>query len=362
MSNKFLLSENQGKTQPKASVIIVNTNEKNHLEKCLPSISAQTCQNLEIIVVDNASSDNSVSFVKQNFPSVLILQNSKNLGYAGANNVGFSRATGEYVVVLNPDTFLHPNCIEELLRALEHNPQAGLATAKILLMDTPNKLNTCGNTISFTGLAFCRGLEESAESYPAEEVVAAVSGAAFAIRRSVIEHIGGFDDDFFIYYEETDLSLRAMLAGYKCIYVPSAQLSHQYLFKFSPKKNFLQERNRYYALLKTFRWRTLLILAPSFFIGEIISWGYSIMNGRSHVVNKFRSYLWLLQNFRQVLKKRQANQALRQVSDYEILRLFSHKINFTNTTSPILAKALATLFNPPLALLAKISLHLAKQY
>jgi GT2 family glycosyltransferase len=339
---------------PKASVIIVNTNELHHLRRCLPSILRQCYPEYEVLVVDNASTDGSVDYLAQQFPQVLVIRNTANLGYAGANNVGFKHASGEYVAVLNPDTQVEPDWLKELVIALQADPWAGLATPKILVMDDSARINTCGNEITFTGLTFCRGLDQPAEKYNQLEIVAAVSGAAFVVKRSVLEQIGGFDGSFFIYYEDTDLSLRAMLAGYTCLYVPTSVVYHEYALRFSPHKCFLQERNRYFSLLKTLRWRTLIALLPMLLLSELIAWGYVLLRGPEHIRSKLRSYIWLIGNRRQILKARRRVQALRQVDDHVLLERFSHRLTFTQLANPWIATTLERIFNPLLLLLGRV--------
>jgi len=335
----------------KASVIIVNTNELHHLKRCLPSIFRQRYPDYEVLVVDNASTDGSVEYVAREFPQVRIIRNETNLGYAGANNVGFKHAAGDYIAVLNPDTQVEPDWLKELVIALQADPWAGLATPKILMMDDPGRINTCGNEITFTGLTFCRGLDQLAEKYDQLEVVSAVSGAAFVIKRSVLEQIGGFDESFFIYYEDTDLSLRAMLAGYTCLYVPTSVVYHQYAVRFSPRKYFLLERNRYFSLLKTLRWRTLIVLLPMLLLSELLAWGYALLRGPEHVRSKLRSYVWLIGNRQQILEARSRVQALRRVDDRVLLGRFSHRLTFTQLTNPWMATMLEKIFTPLLLLL-----------
>ena len=340
---------------PKVSIIIVNTNELHHLQRCLPSIFKQRYPNYEVIVIDNASVDGSINYIEENFPTIRVIQNKVNLGYAGANNVGFQKADQKYIAVLNPDTEVDSNWLQELINALENNKKAGLATPKILLMDKPQKINACGNNITYSGLTVCRGLEQPAEKYTKPDVVSAVSGAAFVIKREVLEKIGGFDESFFIYYEETDLSLRALLAGYQCLFVPTSIVLHKYAFRFTPKKCFYQERNRYYSLLKTLKWPTFFALLPELLLSELLAWGYVLLKGPEHIESKFRSYLWLIQNRSLILESRRKTQKLRVSSDRTILKTFSHQLTFAQTTSPILAKILETIINPILFILGKVS-------
>jgi GT2 family glycosyltransferase len=269
--------------------------------------------------------------------------------------VGFKHASGDYIAVLNPDTRVEPDWLKELVIALQADLKSGLATPKILMMDDPARVNTCGNEITLTGLTFCRGLNQPAEKYNQLEIVSAVSGAAFVIKRSVLEQIGGFDETFFMYYEDTDLSLRAMLAGYTCLYVPTSVVYHQYSFRFTPGKCFLQERNRYLSLLKTLRWRTLVTLMPMLLLSELLAWGYVLLRGPEHIRSKLRSYAWLLSNRRQILEARSQVQALRRVDDRVLLDRFGHRLTFTQTVNPWVATMLERIFNPLLLLLGRVS-------
>jgi GT2 family glycosyltransferase len=340
---------------PTASVIIVNMNGREDLERCLPAIMRQDYDNCEILLIDNASTDGSCEYVARAFPEVRIVRNDANLGYAGANNIGFQLARGEYLAVLNPDTEVRAGWLRELVLALDAHPEAGLATPKILMMDEPSLVNTCGNNITITGLTFCRGLDEPAESFERLEAVSAVSGAAFVIRRSVLEAIGGFDEDFFMYFEETDLSLRAALAGFACLYVPTSVILHKYDFRFSAQKCYYQERNRYFSLLKTLRWPTLLALLPALLIAEAIAWGYAGLQGRAHLRGKLRSHAWLFTNLRRILAKRAATQRLRRVSDRVLLRRFTHRLGFARTISRPAAVALGLTITPLLFVLRSVS-------
>jgi GT2 family glycosyltransferase len=348
-------------TWAQASVVIVNYNGLQHLQRCLPAVTAQRYPNYEVLVVDNASSDGSADYVAQAFPQVRLIRNHANLGYAAGNNVGFQHATGEYLAVLNPDTEPTPDWLGELVGALAAPlapARLGLATSKILLMDDPAHINACGNELTLTGLTFCRGLGQPAERYAAREAVAAVSGAAFVVRREVLEQLGGFDERFYMYYEDTDLSLRAMLAGYTCLYVPTSVVCHQYAFRFSPRKCFYQERNRHLMLVKTLRWRTLLVLLPTLLFAEVIVWGYVLRMGPRHVFSKLRAHVWLIGHMRLILEARARTQTLRQVGDRAILERMGQNLSLTQTSSPRLAAALEGLLNPLLHGLGQLSLRI----
>lgn len=333
---------------PKVLIVVVTFNHIHDLHRCLVSLLTQDYSHLEIVVIDNESTDGSAEYVSKHFPEVHLIRSGQNLGYASANNLGFARASGDYIVAVNPDTEVQPGWLRALIIALQKDPAAGLATSKIMLMDQPDRINTCGNDITMTSLTFCRGLGKPACWHTQSEVVPAVSGAAFAIRRRTLEEIGGFDEDFFLYYEDTDLSLRAQLAGYTCLYVPESVVLHKYIFKFSPSKCFYQERNRYYTLLKIFRWRTLLVMLPLLLLAEILVWGYIATRGPAHARAKLASYRWLLTNWRRILSARRRTQALRRVDDRVILRRFGTGLPLAYTASPGAVALLQPLLELPL--------------
>jgi GT2 family glycosyltransferase len=142
------------------SVIIVNYNGGKYLNDCLSSVLAQSYGNLEVVLVDSCSSDDSVDYVKKKFPQVKIVTNSKNLGYGGGNNMGFNHALGEYIAVLNPDTVVEKDWLLELVSALQRRPESKIVTSQVLLYDDPDSINGCGNDVHISGLVFSRGLFE----------------------------------------------------------------------------------------------------------------------------------------------------------------------------------------------------------
>lgn len=342
---------------PFASVIIVNTNELQHLERCLPSVHNQSYPSYEVIVVDNDSTDGSVEFIHEHFPRTRVIESKTNLGYPGANNLGFNHARGSYLAVLNPDTMVDVHWLSELVRALETTPEAGLATSKIMLMDAPGVINACGNVVSLAGLTFCRGVGEPETAFTRQETVPAVSGAAFLVRREVIDAIGPFDDAFVAYLEETDLSLRARLAGWSCIFVPGSRAFHQYSFRFSEWKCFHIEKNRFAMLYKVFRRRTLALLTPVLLFTELMVWGYMCMKGRRFIVQKAKSYAWLVRN-REYLRSRRAEvQQLRQVTDRELLQTFIPQFIFQQMVHSRVATVLDRTTRPILSGLSNIVLR-----
>ena len=224
------------------------------------------------------------------YPQVTWLRSPHNSGFGGGNNLAARRARGEYLAFLNPDTTVEPGWLEALIAALEADPQAGMATSKILLMDDPSRINTCGNDVHISGLTLCRGMGAPANDYNQVEEVAAVSGAAFVIRRGLFEQLGGFDPAYFMYMEDTDLSWRARLAGWRILYVPASVVYHDYRLQFGPRKTFYQERNRYRLLLQKPALADIAGPAACLTAGRAGHLGLCAGRERQNLDNKLRAY------------------------------------------------------------------------
>lgn len=342
----------------RASVIVVNYNGGEKLVGCLASVLATLPGDCELIVVDNASSDGSPDEVAARFPDATLVRSPENGGYGFGNNLGVTRAGGRHLVFLNPDTVVEAGWLEPLLDPLEAGGDVGLTTSRILLVDEPRRINTCGNDVHVTGLTLCRGMGEPGERYAATEEVAAVSGAAFAIRRDVFLTLGGFDEDFFLYVEDTDLSWRARLAGWRISYVPESVVRHEYSFRLTKSKVFLQERNRYQMLLKCLRWPTLVVLVPALVLAEIVTWGFVLLRDRPNAAGKLRAYSWIVRNRRLILRKRKGTQSTRRVGDRELLLRTGFRLDFGQAAESGVARAARLVFDPFFFLLRGIALTL----
>ena len=303
-SAAFVHQQSDADQALRASVIIVNYNGKQKLLSCLDSVRRSILPDCELIVVDNASSDSSVSAIETHFPDVTLVRSKTNSGFGAGNNLGVRWSRGEYLIFLNPDTMVERGWLEALLAPFEVDDRAGLVTAKILLADRPDRINACGNTVHLTGLTLCRGMGQPREALDQPDEIDAVSGAAFAIRREVFDALGGFDEDTFLYMEDADLSWRARLAGWRCLYAPDSIVLHDYSLKMTPLKVFYEERNRYLMLLKNLRFPTLMLLLPAQLLAEVITWGFVLLNDRANLKNKLRAYRWVIVNWSVIMRKR----------------------------------------------------------
>lgn len=326
------------------SVIVVAYNSRAYLPACLNSILADLGPEDELIVVDNGSSDGSAALVREQFPQARLIASS-NTGFAAGNNLGAQFAHGEFLVLLNPDTVAHSGAIRALTEPLAQ-PGVALSTACVVHMRQPDRINTCGNTMHYTGLTYCRGANRPASDFAVPAEVDAVSGAAFAIRRDVFEQLGGFDPGFFMYVEDTDLSLRARLAGYRCVYVPEAIVEHDYRPAYSPAKAFYLDRNRHLMLLKNLSRSTYTRLLPGLLQGELVTWGFLLIKGPRFWGVKLRVYRALWAGRAAIRAARRAARRQRSQPDRAPMGNLTHRLEFGQLAHRALAAAAGMVFHP----------------
>jgi GT2 family glycosyltransferase len=213
--------------QPTVAVIVVNWNGRAYLEQCLAALRAQTYPAVEIVLVDNASSDDSVAFVKTTFPEVTVIQLDHNAGFAAGNNAGIRATHSDYVALINTDAYAEPEWLAKSIEVAERQPDAGSIAAKLLFAHDPTIINACGLALDWAG--FCWEWRGGQLDQPADTTIEEIfgpSGAAALYRRTMLEEIGLLDEDFFMYAEDADLNWRAQRAGWKCVYVPTARVRH----------------------------------------------------------------------------------------------------------------------------------------
>ena len=240
----------------KVSIIIPNYNGQKYLGDCIDSLHQLDIphENYEIIVVDNASSDNSVEFICSKYPDVVLIQASKNLGFASGCNLGIKNSSGEYIVLLNNDTVVDKNWLKELVAVAGCDEEVAIAGSKLLFKDDPRKIQNATTFLTDRGDGGDVGTYQPDEGqYDSTREVMAVCGASMLIRRTLIEEIGPLDEDFFAYYEELDLCYRARLYGKKIIFAPKSIVYHVHAAtsgEWSPFFTFLVLRNKLLIHLK----------------------------------------------------------------------------------------------------------------
>jgi GT2 family glycosyltransferase len=290
---------------PLVSAVVVNWNGGTMLQDALASLFAQTWPALEVILVDNASTDGSADAAARHFGErLVVIRNPKNEGFARGNNVGFAAATGEWIFLLNSDAACEADCIEELMRFVDTKPHVGQLACRVAVAGQPNIFDSVGLLLYPDGVCRSRGWEEKdLGQYDRAEEVLAPHGCACALRKTMLDQIGGFDEDFFCYLEDLDLGVRGQLAGWACWYVPTARVRHKKSStagNYSVFKAYHVERNRIYCLWKWMP-RFLVFVSPLFTLNRYAMQGYAVLTrqgGSSEFVKEYsmaRLFVLLIQ-------------------------------------------------------------------
>lgn len=210
----------------RVSVIVVNYNGRRYIGKCLDNLIRQAFRDTTVSVVDNGSSDGSVEYLKKHYSDLRLIFSSKNLGFSAANNLAIQSGSEEFIALLNADAVPDLKWIQRLIEAMDNTPDAGFAASKMLYFNRPWIIDRAGDGYTHAGAGLLRGRGQDAFNHCKREWTFGACAGGAIYRRSMIENIGLFDEDFFLLYEDVDLSFRAQLRGYKCIYVPDALVYH----------------------------------------------------------------------------------------------------------------------------------------
>ncbi len=316
---------------PAVSVIIVNHNGRAFLPVCLGSLYALDYppDKLEVIMVDNASSDGSQEYVREDYPEVRIIQLDKNYGFCRPNNEGAKAAGGRYLVFLNNDTEVMPVWLKELVKPAMQDGQVVSAASRMLYYGRRNKMNTAGGKITIIGGGFYRGYgERDGARFDDPAYTGFGCAAGVLVLREFFLEIGGFDEDYFAACEEHDLGWRAWLYGHKVAYAPGALMYHHESGTFGsrsndqPQKVYLNTRNRLYNLVKNLQGGNVAR-------GLIISFGfnayrwlkYLFAGNRAAAGAIWRGHIDFLREWGKTLDKRRIVQKKRVRSDAELYRL-----------------------------------------
>lgn len=303
------------------SVIIVNFNGKRFLGPCLDSLEAQTYRDFEVLLVDNASSDGSVAYVEERYPKVRVFPQRSNTGFSAGNNIGIEHSRGDLTALLNNDTEVDPNWLAELVSAIGQDERIGSCASRILLYDDHTLADACGDYYTAEGAADKIGHLQPADEYEQpREVFAACAGAAI-YRSSMLKELGGFDEDFFIVHEDSDLSFRAQLMGYRCVYVPTAVVYHHLsatLGRSSDFSAFHGQRNLEFVYIKNMPLPLLFKYLPGHVLLNMLLFSVYLRGGQGGTF--VHAKLDALRLLPKMLMKRRVIQRRRRVSAAEIDR------------------------------------------
>lgn len=297
----------------RVAVIIVNWNGRHHLEGCLAALLAQTVTDFDAIVVDNGSTDGSVEWVETHFPQVRLIRNEHNVGFAVGNNQAIRSTGAEFIVTLNNDTRVAPGWLAALVEAAESDPTVGMVASKMIFAGRPDTINSAGIALDPTGIAWDRlgGTPDDPGEKTPIEVFGPCAGAAL-YRRTMLDQIGLFDEDFFAYLEDVDLAWRARLAGWRCLYAPASRVYHAHSatsIEGSPFKSRLLGRNKVWLFAKNYGpISRLLAYLPLIVLYDLAAVAFALV-ARGNVHNLLGRIDGLI-GLRRAWRKRRAVQAL----------------------------------------------------
>lgn len=311
---------------PLVSIVILNYNAGQLLFNCVESILKTSYSNFEIIVVDNDSHDQSHTKCKELFPQIKLIENKKNLGYCEGNNVGIRMATGKFIVILNPDTIVSQNWLDELVSAYNRNGD-GLYQPKILSLYEDGILQSTGNMLHVFGFGFARDKGNPDDlKYNKVEEIGYASGTCLFTSLDVMKKIGLFDPFLFLYHDDLDLGWRAFQLNIKSYFVPSTAIYHaeSYSLRWSEKKFFWLERNRRYCLLTHYSKDTYKKMRFSLIATEFLVWLFYLKKG--FIVAKIKAEIEILKNKKHIEEKYRELETKKIISDIEMIRRLPDEI------------------------------------
>jgi len=330
---------------PLVSVIILNWNGRDYLADCLSSMKRQSLKDFEIILVDNGSKDGSVNLIKKHYDDLVrLIRLSENRGFAGGNNVGIKEAKGKYIALLNNDTEVDREWLENLVFCMECDDRTGMVGSKVLNYYRRSEIDNTGHLIYPDGLNRGRGrLDKDLSQYDEKIDILFPSGCAALYKKELLDDISGFDETFFAYGDDADIGLNGRYLGYKAIFCPKAIVYHKYsgtTGHYSAMKAFYVERNRIWILIKYFP-ISYIILSPFYTLKRLSFQGYGILThqgaaGRfaqseslSHIMKTFlHAYISAFRGIPGMLKKRKRILKRKQMTTRDFKRLLKiHRIS-----------------------------------
>ena len=310
---------------PSVDIVICAYNDKKLTAKCIDSLLALSYPCFRIILVDDCSPDDSVSFLRNKYPDITIIENKKNLGPAKTRNAGIRISKAKYVVTMDNDATLSSNWLTKMIELMESDRTIGQAVGKIIFPDKPTKLAAAGGSMRFRCKSYDIGMGESINNprYNKVREILVACSASMIVRRSVLELIGGFCDIYYHGYEDSDLSFRINIAGYKVIYYPKA-VSWHILSKtvnrtIGKKRVYYWIRNRLLLMLRNYGFKNLVKYLP-------VNIRFTLSDCRSHterISSAILSWLWIIFHLPSIIAQRRGINNYRKIGDKELHKLFN---------------------------------------
>ena len=334
------------------AIIIVNYTgyAEKFLADCIASLRAQECPDWlwQLYLIDNCSSEQSVNYLKQQAPEAVIIPRADG-NYAAANAVGVAQALkdgSEYFVIANMDVVFDSHWLEELVKMTQVEG-IGIAQSKILLYGQDNKINSVGNIIHFLGFGYTRGYGEvdGGQYDDIKEINGYASGCSLIIKKEVMDKIGNYDREYYMYHDDLEFGWRAKLAGYKIAFAPQSIVYHKYEFSRSVRMLYYLERNRYLAIFSFYKLPTIILLLPALIAMEFGLLIYALAKGLLLIKIKIYWYWLRPSTWRHVSKVRRQVKKFRRLSEREIVRQMSGRIEYQEIMNPVLQYIVNPLFS-----------------
>src|SRR3989338_64157 len=346
---------------PRVAVIIVVYNSAQFLPELFASLKAMQhpAGGAQFIFVDNASADRSPELVREAMPDAVVIYKKENRGFSAGVNAGIGHplAQGaEFIALLNPDTLVDERWLTELVKAMDEHLQAASAQSLLLYGQDHDKINSMGNSIHFLGFGFSKGNGKKKFQLPTSNFqlhsITYASGAAALYRKTMLEEIGLFDEDLFMYHDDLDVGWKFLLRGYQNILVPASMVYLHYEFSRSIKKYYWMERNRLLLLLTHYTFGTLVFILPALIILECGLMLFALYRGFFGA--RLRAYVWICAHLPFIIKKHNYVQHMRTQPDKAVLRSFTGVISDQEIRNPLVEYFMNPVFSVYLLLLRKI--------
>jgi GT2 family glycosyltransferase len=307
---------------PRVSAVVLAWRAEPLLRRCVESLLASEKVEVDVVLVDNGCTTDDVEVLSR-LPGVVVVGSGENLGFSGGCNLGVAASTGTYVALINGDLVVEPNTLARLVEELG-GPGVGIAAGAVRLAEDPSRLNSSGNAVHVLGISWVGSFGEK-ETRTAPTETAGAMGACLVTTRAHWDRLGGFDDHYFAYHEDADLSLRTWRIGLRVVNVPDAVAVHRYEFSRNPAKLYLVERNRLMFVLTLWSARALVLLAPPLLGLEVAMLLLAARQG--WLTDKVRGWAWLWRHRRHIVARRRALQREKTVPDREWMRVLTARID-----------------------------------
>ena len=329
-------------SQPLVSIIILNYNAGQLLFDCCESILKTNYNKFEIIVVDNASVDESHRKCKEKFEEIRLIENEKNLGYCEGNNIGIKNAKGDLIVILNPDTIVEPDWLSELVNVYNKYGEA-LYQPKHLSLNDKSVFMSAGNMMNVFGFGYAREKgKKDINQYNTVEQIGYASGTCLFAPSSVFKKVGLLDPFIFLYHDDLDLGWRSAQLGIKSYYVPSSVIYHaeSYMLGWNSEKFFWLERNRKYCLQTHYSKDTYSKILPTLILVDFFVWIFYLSKGL--LGSKIKAELDIRKNRKKILERYEHLEHIKKISDRDLVLSFT---NIIHVPSNVTGKNTNSIFN-----------------